>query len=145
MTTNTTSTAQSAQGTTIAIDMGTSGTPDFTVIPNISEVSGFDGKATEIDTTTLSSTAKERLLGLQDWGTATLTTQINLKEATHAALLAAKKSSKLANFTVTLSDGSTLVFAAYVAAFPISAKVDTVYTGSISLTITGDITVTVGT
>jgi predicted secreted protein len=139
-----TSTAQSAQGTAIAIDTGTTGTPSLTPIVNVSEISGFDGKATEIDTTTLTSTAKERVLGLQDWGTVTLTTQINLKEPSHSALLAAKKAGTAKNFTVTLSDGSKIVFAAFVAAFPISAKVDAVYTGSIALTITGDITVTVG-
>lgn len=145
MTITTTSTAQSAQGTTIAIDTSVSGTADFTIIPNISEVTGFDGKATAIDTTTLSSTAKETVLGLQDWGDVTLTTQINLKEATHAALLAAKKASVAKSFEVTLSDGSTISFLAFVSSFPISAKVDAVYTGSITLSITGDITVTVGT
>jgi predicted secreted protein len=140
-----TSTAQSAQGTVIEIDTGTSGTPTLVPIVNVSEVSGFDGKATEIDTTTLSSTAKERVLGLQDWGTVTLTTQINLKEPSHSALLAAKKAGTPKSFTVTLSDGSKIAFQAFVAAFPLSAKVDAVYTGSIALTITGDITVTVGT
>jgi predicted secreted protein len=144
LTVNTTSTAKSAQGTTISIDTGTAGTPNLVEIPNISEITGFDGKATEIDVTTLSSTAKERMLGLQDWGSVSLTTQINLKEATHAAMLAAKQASTSRNFSVKLSDGTTLAFQAFVASFPISAKVDTVYTGSISLTINGDITVTVG-
>lgn len=144
MTITTTSTAQSAQGTTIAIDTSATSTPDFVVIPNISEISGFDGKATAIDTTTLSSTAKETVLGLQDWGDVTLTTQINLQEATHAALLAAKKASTLRNFEVTLSDGSTLTFAAFVSSFPIGAKVDAIITGSVTLSITGDITVVVG-
>jgi predicted secreted protein len=139
-----TSTAQSAQGTVIEIDTGTTGTPTLVPIVNVSEVSGFDGKATEIDTTTLSSTAKERVLGLQDWGTVTLTTQINLKEPSHSALLAAKKAGTPKSFNVTLSDGSKIAFQAFVAAFPLSAKVDAVYTGSIALTITGDITVTVG-
>jgi len=138
-----TSTALSAQGTGIRIDTGTVGSPSLTDIVNVSDISGFDGKATEIDTTTLTSTAKERRLGLQDWGTVTLNTQINLKEASHAALLAAKKAGVAKPFKVTLSDGSTLAFNAFVSTFPLSAKVDTVYTGSIALTITGDITVTV--
>lgn len=141
----TTSTAISAQGTTIQIDTGTTGTPNLTAIVNVSDISGFDGKATEIDTTNLSSTAKERVLGLQDWGQVTLSTNINLKEASHAALLAAKKDGKVRNFTVTLSDGSKLAFAAFVTTFPIAAKVDAALTGSVVLSITGDITVTVGT
>lgn len=145
MTTTTTSTAISAQGTSIAVNTGTVATPVQTDIGNISEISGFDGKANEIDITTLVSTAKERMLGLQDWGTVTLSAQINLKDAGQSALLAAKKSGKAQQFTVTLSDGTTLEFLAFVATFPIAAKVDTVYTGSISLTITGDITVTLST
>jgi hypothetical protein len=139
-----TSTAKSAQGTTIQIDTGTVGAPSLVPVVNVSDISGFDGKATEIDVTTLTSTAKERVLGLQDWGTVTLNTQINLKEPSHAALLAAKKAGTAKPFTVTLSDASTLVFNAFVSTFPLSAKVDSVYTGNIVLTVTGDITVTVG-
>jgi predicted secreted protein len=138
-----TSTALSAQGTKIELDTGTSGTPSFTDVTNVSDISGFDGKAAEIDVTTLESTAKERRLGLQDWGTVTLATQINLKEASHAALLAAKKDGTERSFKVTLSDGSMLAFNAFVTTFPIGAKVDSVYTGNIALSITGDITVTV--
>jgi predicted secreted protein len=137
------STAKTAQGTTIAIDTGT-GTPTWTDIVNVSDISGFDGKAAEIDTTDLSSVAKERVLGLQDWGTLTLTAFINLSEASHSALLAAKKAGTQKSFKVTLSDASTITFSAFVAAFPIAAKVDAVYSGAIALTITGDITVVVG-
>jgi predicted secreted protein len=136
------STAQTAQGTIVAIDTGTSGTPVFTTIVNISDISGFDGKAAEIDVTDLSSTAKERRLGLQDWGQLTLTANINLGEASHAALLAAKKAGVEKSFKVTLSDGTVIAFSAFVASFPIAAKVDAVYTGAIGLTITGDITIT---
>lgn len=121
-----------------------SATPVWTNIVNVSDITGFDGKAAEIDITDLDSTAKERRLGLQDWGTLTLTTFINFKEASHAALLAAKKAGTALTFRVTLSDASTIVFSAFVATFPISAKVDAVYSGAIALTITGDITVVVG-
>ncbi len=57
---NTTSTALSAQGTKIEISSG-SATPTYTQVTNVSDISGFDGKATAIDTTTLSSTAKEKI------------------------------------------------------------------------------------
>jgi predicted secreted protein len=139
------STAQTAQGTVIAMDSSTTGPAVYTTpIVNVTDISGFDGTATEIDTTDLSSVAKEKVLGLQDWGKLTLTTNINMSEPTHAALLAAKKSGAKKGFQVTLSDGSTITFQAYVASFPIAAKVDGVYTGAISLTITGDITLVVG-
>lgn len=137
-----TSTALSAQGTGIQINTGTTQAPVLTDIVNVTDISGFDGKATQIDVTTLKSTAKERRVGLQDWGSVTLATDINLKEASHAALLAAKQAGTAKDFTVTLSDTSTIKFTAYVSAFPISAKVDAVYQGNITLDITGDITVT---
>lgn len=145
MTTNQTSTALSAQGTGIQIDTGTTGTPNLVDIVNVSDISGFDGKATQIDVTNLKSRAKERRIGLQDWGSVTLATDINLKEPSHAALLAAKQSGVAKSFTVTLSDTSSIEFTAFVSAFPISAKVDAVYQGNITLDITGDITVTVAT
>jgi predicted secreted protein len=137
-----TSTALSAQGTGIQIDTGTTGTPLLVDITNVSDISGFDGKATQIDVTNLKSTAKERRVGLQDWGSVTLATDINLKEASHAALLAAKQAGTAKSFTVTLSDTSKIAFTAFVSTFPISAKVDAVYKGNIVLDITGDITVT---
>lgn len=139
------STALSAQGTKIEIDTGTTGSPLLVAVTNVSDVSGFDGKAAQIDVTNLSSTAKERVLGLQDWGSVTLAIDINLKDASHAALLAAKKSGLVKSFTVTLSDTSTIKFSAFVSTFPISAKVDAVYKGNVVLDITGDITVTPGT
>lgn len=151
-------------GTTItALGTGTGGAGTYTVstsqtvassaltsapvwvnVENVSDISGFDGKAAEIDITDLGSVAKERILGLQDWGSITLATFINLKEPSHAALLAAKKAGTLQSFRVTLSDLSTIVFTAFVSTFPIAAKVDAAYSGSIALTISGDITVVVG-
>lgn len=135
------STAQTAQGTKIGIaGVGTPTT--YVPIVNVSEISGFDGTATAIDVTTLLSTAKETVMGLQAWGNVTLTTSINLSEPSHSSLLAAKKSGVAQGFEVTLPDTSTLVFQAFVTAFPIGAKVDGVVTGAIALSITGDITVT---
>lgn len=140
-----TSTAVSAQGTKLQMDTGTSGTPNLIDVVNVTDISGFDGKATEIDVTDLASKAKERRLGLQDWGSLTLTTNINLKEVSHSALLAAKKAGTEVPFSMELSDATKITFNAFVASFPIAAKVDGVYTGAIALTITGDIDVTVGT
>lgn len=140
----TTSTALTAQGTTISINTGTITTPVLVPITNVSDITGFNGAATAIDVTSLTSVAKETVMGLQVWGTVTLTTMINLKEASHAALLAAKKSSVLQNFIVTLPGATTLAFTAFVTSFPIGAKVDAAVTGAIVLTISGDVTVVVG-
>jgi predicted secreted protein len=119
-------------------------TPVYAFITNLTDVSGFTQAANVIDVTDLDSTAKEKRLGLQDWGQLTLALNINLKEVSHAALLAAKKAGTLLAFRFTLSDQSTITFSAYVSNFPISAKVDAVVSGSVNLEVSGDITVTVG-
>lgn len=128
---------------TVASESMTS-TPVYTKITNLTDVSGFTQAANVIDVTDLDSVAKEKRLGLQDWGQLTLALNIDLKQASHSALLAAKKAGTLLTFRMTLSDNSTIVFTAYVSSFPISSKVDAVVSGSVSLEVSGDITVTVG-
>jgi len=138
-------TAIVAQGTTLAYNTGPAATPAFSPIPGISEISGFNGAANVIDTTDLNSKAKEKKLGLQDWGQLSLSLHTDLKQVAHSALLAAKKTGSVMAFLMTLSDGTTIAFSAFVKDFPIAAKVDQIVTGSINLEITGDITVTPGT
>ena len=59
------STAIETQGTVLAIETATS---VFTPIAQITDFSAFSGSASVIDTTNLDSTAKEKLMGLQDFG-----------------------------------------------------------------------------
>jgi predicted secreted protein len=140
----TASTALTAQGTVLNYNSGTPTTPTWAQVTNLTDVSGFNGAANVIDVTNLSSTAKEKRLGLQDWGQVTLAIDTNLKEVSHSALLAAKKAGSVMMFQLVLADQSQIAFSAYVKDFPISAKVDQVVTGSVNLEVTGDITVTVG-
>lgn len=137
-----TSTAISAQGTAVSLNTGTTEVPVLTPIKNVYEFSGFSGAASDIDVTDLSSTAKEYRAGLQDWDTVTMSININMAETSHQALLAAKKSGAVKDFTATLSDGTTIEFSGYVKNFPISMAVDGVYQGSIDIKISGDIDVT---
>ncbi|OXI42122.1 phage tail tube protein [Burkholderia aenigmatica] len=140
---NTVSTAVNAQGTKQEYNTATTGAPTWVKVKNLTDISGFNGAANVIDVTDLDSKAKEKRLGLQDWGQVALTINTNLKEPSHSALLAAKKAGATMQFRTTLSDGSTLEYSALVKDFPISAKVDQVVTGTVNLEITGDITVTV--
>ncbi|MDR5800555.1 phage tail tube protein [Caballeronia sp. LZ001] len=114
---------------------------DWKQVTNLSDITGFNGSANMADVTRLDSTGKEKRPGLQDWGQVTISLYINLKEESHMALLTAKQKGTLLQFKLTLSDGSTIEFKAYVKDFPISAKIDQYVTGSINLEITGDITV----
>lgn len=130
------STAISAQGSTLSI----AGTD----IENVYSFSGLDGEAGEVDITNLSSVAKEFLLGLQDFGsfsgeyhpdwTGTASGQ--------EALRTAQGSASPAAFVLTTRDGATATFSALVKnATSTSGGVDAALTGSFSLKITGDVTI----
>jgi hypothetical protein len=137
-----TSTAISSQGTKISKRTGTAQAPVLTPIKNVSNLNGFAGSAADIDVTDFDSAAKEYRQGLQDWDTISFDINVNMKEPSHAALLADKRSGVVAPYTVTLSDGTTIEFDAYVKSFPITAGVDNVVKGTVVLKITGDIDVT---
>lgn len=137
-----TSTAISSQGTTFAVNTAASGAaqPTWTNVANIKSYSGFDGTATEIDVTDLNSTAKEKRLGLQDWGSFSLDANINYADPGQAAMQASRKAGSALEYKLTLPDGSAKEFSAYVKSFPLAGGTDTVLTGTIALTITGDVT-----
>ncbi len=133
------STAVSSQGTKLEYRAES----NWARVVNLSDISGFNGSANMADVTHLGSAGKEKRPGLQDWGTVTLALSINLKEPSHSALLAARKSATPLDFRLTLPGQTTIDFRAYVKDFPISAKVDQMLSGSINLEITGDVTVNI--
>ncbi|SDV49820.1 phage tail tube protein [Chitinasiproducens palmae] len=139
-----TSTAISAQHSTLRVDAGTSTAPAMTKVGNLKSFSGMDGTATDIDVTDLDSTAKEKRVGLQDWGNASLEVNVNYDDAGQQELLTAKRDGKARDFELDLPDGTLVKFRAYVKSFPIAAAVDGVLTATISLSIDGDITITPG-
>jgi hypothetical protein len=112
----------------------------WTNVGNVKSYSGFDGSATEIDVTDLNSTAKEKRLGLQDWGSFSLDANIDYADLGQAAMLASRKTGTAKMYKLTLPDGSAKSFSAYVKSFPLAGGTDTVLTGTIALTITGDVT-----
>jgi len=139
-----TSTAITAQGSTLQIDVAVPGTPD-TEIENVISYTGFDAEAAEIDITNLSSTAKEKLLGLQDFGSFSMEIHpdFDAGAAGQNDLRAAQASGAEKAFLLTLPDGTTVAFSARVQnATSITGGVDAALAGSVSLTITGDIVIT---
>ena len=121
--------AVNSQGTTLTIDT--------TDIGGLVSYSGFDGESTEIDTTTLSSVAKEYIIGLEDFGNFGLELLSDQADAGQAALQAAKAARTSHDFVLTLSDNTTATFSAYVKSFTASGGVDDVDKSSSSLRITG--------
>jgi len=133
------STAINAQGTTIQVDDATQGTADV-AIGNVASYSGLDGEASEIDVTNLTSTAKEFRLGLKDFGAFSMEIHPDFADAGQNVLRSAGTDVK--TFLVTLEDSTTLTFQGLVKnADSINGGIDAVITGTVSIKITGDVTV----
>lgn len=132
----------SAQGTILEIDATVPGTADQ-AISDITTFSGFDGEASEVDTTSLESTAKEFILGLQDFGSFNVEMFPNYTDAGQNDLRAAATSGDLKTFKLTLPNATTVDFTAYVKnADSLSGGVDAAVTSSASLRVSGPITIT---
>jgi hypothetical protein len=132
------SNALESQGMTLAIALA--GSPSFQVIPDLKDLQFRTGSAAVIDTTDLSSTAKEKRMGLADEGQCTFTLMIRPKESTHAELIAAKADRQARSFRVTLTDGpapTTYQFSGFVLSVPIGGTVDAVIESSVTIEITG--------
>ncbi|MFM0506686.1 phage tail tube protein [Paraburkholderia sp. RL17-373-BIF-A] len=136
---------------TYAVDVDTTGgaaytnggtaTPvTWTPIGNLNNFKGFDGQANEIDKTNLSSTAKEFMLGLQDFGHFTFDVDKDFTDPGQLACDAAKRAGTLKQFKLTLPNAKTATFSGYVKNSPLDGGVDQILkTTGVSLRITGDV------
>ena len=133
------SNAIETQGTTLGIN--TAGAPTvYTTIPEIKDFSGPGGQAAVIDVTSLSSTGKEKRMGLQDEGQLSFNVFYVPDDAQHAALRAARASRAKRGFKLTFTDATIWSFDAYVTSFSVSGAVDGVIEAAVTLEITGAIT-----
>ena len=135
-----TSNAVGTQGYTLAVSTDGASPASYTEVKEIKNFSGFDGQASEIDITHLQSAAKERRMGIQDWGTYQLDTNYLQTDPGQIILRAAKASRNAIYFKATLSDGRIQTFTGFVLSMSLSGGVDAVVEASYSITITGDVT-----
>jgi hypothetical protein len=130
------------QGTTIAIE--TSDSPStFGTIGEVKSISGPSGSAPEIDTTNLSSTAREFNMGLPDEGNISISCSYD-PDDTNQALCRTKRNSQVSgNFKITCADSpaTTITFTAYVTEWSLSFDIDAVATLTIGLRLTGAVTI----
>lgn len=101
---------------------------------------GFDGAAAVIDKTNLKSTAKEKNVGMEDFGSLKLEVQIYDADLGQAALRAAKTGKTKKNFLVTYPNANTRTFGGYVMSFPEKFGIDVNITGSVEILIDGTVT-----
>lgn len=112
----------------------------YTAVSEVVSFTGFDGQANEIDVTHLQSTAKEFLMGLQDFGTFSIDCSYLPADSGQDKMRAAKASREVQQFRVTFSDTSTATFAGFVTTGPVSGGVDAKVDTSFAVRITGDVT-----
>jgi hypothetical protein len=109
----------------------------LTTIAGVKTFSGFDGSSADIDVSTLSSTAKEFLVGLRDEGGFSFEMNRVASDPGQGALLTSRNASTLKTYKLTLPNAETATFSAYAKTFPVAGAVDAAVTHSISLRITG--------
>ena len=114
----------------------------FTLIGEVISFDGPGGQAAVIDVTDLSSTAREKRMGLRDEGQFTFEMNALPTDAQQTALRADRAASTLRNFQLLMTDAgpTTLAFSAFVLGFTISGGVDAVYRASVTLEISGAVT-----
>lgn len=116
---------------------GTATAQTMTTVGGVLEVSGFSGSSAEIDVTQIDSTAKEYVMGLQDFGDATLRIFQSPSDAGQQRIRALRASAAKAAYSVTLGDGSIAAFIAYVRQFSFSnVKADGAVEGQVTFRIT---------
>lgn len=122
-----------------AYTSGGSATPQtMTAVSEVTGVSGFDGQADEIDTTHLQSTAKEFLVGLQDFGNVSLKLSL-ITDTGQAKLRSLKANGSIGTFAITLSDGTIAALQALVKSFTLDeVTANSAVTGNCALRCTGE-------
>lgn len=128
------------QGTTLSRGTGTGSPETFEAVTGLLDFSGPTPSRGEIDTTDLDSDAKEFMLGLKDNGEMTFNGKFKPADSVHQAVVGDLDNDTAGNWKVTLSDGTTIEFAAFVKDLPITGGTDDIVKYSITLRITGDVT-----
>lgn len=121
-----------AQATTISVG--------GTAIAGVKSITGIgSGSATEIDVTTLASTAKEIRMGLQDFGSIDIEMVRNQDDSGQLALFTNMGAQTSATFVVTLptSTANVITFTGYVMSIGLDVNADGVVTGKATVRISG--------
>jgi hypothetical protein len=135
------SNALESQGLALYIDLGDVSPTTWTQIPDVKDLNVRTGSATVIDVSDLSSTAKEKRMGLQDEGQCTFTIMFRPSDSAHAELVAAKTDRAIRDFRLVLTDtpATEYRFSGFVLSVPISAGVDAVIESSVTIEISGPV------
>jgi len=129
-----------SKGTTLSITVA-SGSP--IPVNGFTDFSGVgSGTASIIDTSDLSSVAKQKALGLTDEGTAKFSLNYIEADPGQVAMETARSAGTVAHFIITLTSGTKYAFDAVVQTFEKTGSVDKIVTVSATAEITGAVTKT---
>lgn len=131
-------------GLTITAGSGTATPVTFTQVINLKTFSGFDGSASELDTTNLDSTAKEFILGLVDNGQFTIEIDADKDDASHQALQAKRGAGTRSSFKLVLPGtgaNRTYTFDGFVKKFSLAGGVDQIVKSPCDIRISGPVTI----
>jgi predicted secreted protein len=128
-----------AQGTLLQLG---SGSPlAYNSIAEINSFSGPGGSVSVIDVTDLSSSAKEKIAGMNDNGQLSFECNLIPSNTQHAALREAKENGTTISVKIIFTDtGATeWTFNAIVVGFSVSGAIDGVVKASVTLEVSGEI------
>lgn len=112
----------------------------YSNVGNFRTFNGLDGQASELDVTNMASQAKEIRLGLVDFGQVQLECDHNLTDPGQARVQVQYLSGALTQFLLTLPNGNTASFNAFVRKFSLQGGVDQIVKRQVDLRITGPVT-----
>lgn len=119
---------------------GGTATPEtYTQINGVVSFSGFDGEASELDTTDLSSEAMEFISGLKDEGKFDFEMKVIAADNGQIALRAARTSGAVTGFKLALPDASVASWSGLVKSMPAAGGVNAVLKGNVSTRISGPV------
>jgi len=119
---------------------GGTATPNtYTKINGVVSYSGFDGSASELDTTDLDSTAMEFVSGLMDEGKFSFEKKTINTDPGQLALRAARASGAVKSFKLVFPDAVVATFSALVKSLPAAGGVNAVLKGTVDCRITGPV------
>lgn len=139
VTTNTFAVPVDTTGKTITPGSGTATPTNWAKVGNFKTYTGFDGKAVQIDSTDLDSTAMEKIQGLVDFGSFQVGINWKNTDAGQAKMYALYNSSTTGTFKLTLPNGRVATFQANVESFPISGGTNQLVQSTVTLDITGPV------
>lgn len=113
---------------------------ELTEIKEIKSFTAFEGQAAEIDVTNLQSSAKEYIMGLQDFGGFSVDANHLASDPGQDEARTAKAGGTKKTFVATFSDGETAAFDGFVLSNARSGAVDAAVEGGFNIKITGSVT-----